>query len=374
MRLLQAHASSLAGSLLLFAILLQQTKINNNPITLSITIALFALTFSKVKISIKKLIWVVLLQIIIFIHLIVAPYFFRPEHNDLGKFLKLAFITTPLCFSYENKSTSINLKSFIDLFILISLASYPILYLANPNQISFGYFDLPRFSGFFADPNFFAIITSAIFLITRNYPQKKYQSKTLLFLIVLTQSMTAITLLVALIFLDKRIKKLNKSTLFLAFSGIFTFYFLFIEFLRINLKELALIDENAISLKVNSLLLRFRLQINAFESIENEDFLHKLYGFGSGISSEIFGQVLHNQYIQAFFDHGYPGILLILILIYLIHKSIEDNNATFSLIYLAGLSLDLLGTLTVTFISTLIYLTQKQVPNEQKYLHNTKRY
>ncbi|HEM8846785.1 TPA: hypothetical protein U2R10_003841 [Proteus mirabilis] len=45
------------------------------------------------------------------------------------------------------------------------------------------------------------------------------------------------------------------------------------------------------------------------------DPIHILYGFGSHTSVEMFGKVMHNAYLQTFFDHGI--ILLISMFLYI---------------------------------------------------------
>ncbi|MCG3461379.1 hypothetical protein L7G72_05810 [Xenorhabdus bovienii] len=59
------------------------------------------------------------------------------------------------------------------------------------------------------------------------------------------------------------------------------------------------------------------------------DPIHILYGFGSHTSFELFGKVMHNSYLQTFFDHG----VILLISIYLYINIISKNYIFYLVIF-----------------------------------------
>lgn len=238
-------------------------------------------------------------------------------YKTIGKSLKIFVLLFPLCFIYTGR----NFINFSKLKNSLAITSLVFSFLWLTVRIYDGGFlyDI-RISGIVLDPNYSVIVLCSIFMLTFVYkPAVKFNISTLILItiVILTQSISSLLIFLLLFFILKIYKKpLKNNFLFYLLLLLVIFDITIVLYISNNTHLTMLPDWNTsyISLKINSLLVRLYSQIEGMKMML-ADPIHFLYGFGSHTSVEMFGKVMHNAYLQTFFDHGI--ILLISMFLYI---------------------------------------------------------
>ncbi len=264
-----------------------------------------------------------------------VPIFLSFDYNiykTIGKLLKIFVFLFPFSFIY-NKSFTINLYRMMSALAIISIL-FSFLWLSVRIYDGGFLFDI-RISGLVLDPNYSVIVICSIFLLT--YTLKKHINKiklttiSLVSILILTQSISSLVIFLFIILSVVTFKRLrNNNLLYLILTFLIIMYIIVILYVSKNIHLIMLSDWNTnyISLKINSLLVRLYSQMEGMK-IMLGDPIHILYGFGSHTSFELFGKVMHNSYLQTFFDHG----VILLISIYLYINIISKNYIFYLVIF-----------------------------------------
>ncbi|WP_157879521.1 hypothetical protein [Xenorhabdus poinarii] len=290
-----------------------------------------------------------------------APIFLSFDYNiykTIGKLLKIFIFLFPFSFIY-NKSFTINLYRMMSALAITSIL-FSLLWLSVRIYDGGFLFDI-RISGLVLDPNYSVIVICSIFLLT--YTLKKHINKiklttiSLVSILILTQSISSLVIFLFIILSVVNFKRLRSNNLlYLILTFLIIMYIIVILYVSKNIHLIMLSDWNTnyISLKINSLLVRLYSQMEGMK-IMLGDPIHILYGFGSHTSFELFGKVMHNAYLQTFFDHG----VILLISIYLYINIISKNYIFYLVIFYLQIMNFLfdnyfMGTVSLFFILGLI--------------------
>ncbi|WP_272577885.1 MULTISPECIES: hypothetical protein [Providencia] len=314
--------NSISSSLVISSLLLNITPIatSNIQIPLILLSMLLCLVNKQFSLSPKRLIYFI--SVIVLSYMILILSFNMSLIHILGKLGKIASITFPLVMLKKTYSTYNSKMLWIS---IITLSIIGMFFWFNAEQLNSGIFNTYRLPNLSLDPNYSAIILLSFLMIKKinNIHMSSTAAVFVFILIILTQATSSMFLaLIFFIFFDY-IK--NKSTsLFLVLFLTILIYLLFILSLSDNDSIIAIEDwqDNYISMKINSLMFRLNAQILGAQMLIHEP-MHFLYGFGSGLSIELFGRVMHNSYMQILFDHGIIFLLLMFLYFNLILKKMN---------------------------------------------------
>lgn len=225
----------------------------------------------------------------------------------IGKLSRVSIILFFL-FSYSTLPSEPILGA-VKSFVISSLIGSVFLYLL-------GYYDdlgfvLYRISGLLNDANYFALICLIFIIFCDSYTERtnvktKYLRFLLFLFILFSQSWSSI-ILYFLYLLFYKYKLLTKAIRKIILFFPFVIIILILFFLNCYGEQAELYYdwvESDISLKFNSLLIRFNTILNAYLYMESHPLIF-YFGMGSGRSLEIGERVFHNLYFQQFFDHGW---------------------------------------------------------------------
>lgn len=313
----------------------------------------------------------VFLLLIIAINIIPISISFNNDiYKALGKALKIFIFLLPFTFS-SIKSIEINYNLLIKtMFFLTVLFSFLWLF---ENIYDGGYLFNFRLSGIVLDPNYSATVICALLILLYIYRADFSINKTYVLLLILflflSQSVSSVFIFIFIFYLLKKSFIFNKNnflffilTLLVVFNVLGVLYFSH----EIHLTMLSDWNDNYISLKINSLLIRLHSQIEGMKLMIAEP-LHFIYGFGSRTSFELFGKVMHNAYLQTLFDHGIILIISIYLFINFISKKYFFYPAIFYLQIMNFLFDNyFMGLVTLFYIFGLIFNKHSLILKENK--------
>lgn len=270
-----------------------------------IVLSFFLLLFSrggKVKIRIVKVMPICLVLLFL---LALGPM----QHGfgavpAVSKWIKTVIIILPLLFI--TKDTSMPLDGVLKSFVISSVV-FGCLYsvLCGFDE---GIYQTPRFAGFFADSNYFAIICLISLVYFDYFKTSNYKAWMLICVLLVFSSQSVTFVSFTLFYLVFRRFSIIHSTpkLIVAFPLLVGFVYIYTInaiFYGATFEVMSDYDTNAVALKVNSIIFRLRPQLGALELMHETPSIF-WFGFGSGQSAELFGRVLHNAYMQVLFDNG----------------------------------------------------------------------
>ncbi|WP_368153604.1 hypothetical protein [Aeromonas sp. s9] len=299
--------------------------------SLNINVVLIFLSFiilflsGRLVLNERKIIFFYLFAILIMVFTLLSSMNNATMWQALGKWLKVILVFFPFIFNLNLERCRFNVRDVAVSFITSSLI-LGFFYFFLIGSAS-GLYGIPRFSGYFYDANYFALVCVVIlwFLFFEKVLKARsylFVTSFVVFMIFLSQSFTAVTSM-CMLMLYLKVKngninyfrcyhtKLNYTYLILAF-----FYptFLFITYHTLDIQLLPDYETNMVSFKINSLLMRIKAQISIFD-IFSHDYTYFLAGYGSGNSVALFGRVLHNAYLQMLFDNGVFFFVTIVLLV-----------------------------------------------------------
>ncbi|MDX7699937.1 hypothetical protein [Aeromonas caviae] len=299
--------------------------------SLNINVVLIFLSFiilflsGRLVLNERKIIFFYLFAILIMVLTLLSSMNNATMWQALGKWLKVILVFFPFIFNLNLERCRFNVRDVAVSFITSSLI-LGFFYFFLIGSAS-GLYGIPRFSGYFYDANYFALVCVVIlwFLFFEKVLKARsylFVTSFVVFMIFLSQSFTAVTSM-CMLMLYLKVKngninyfrcchtKLNYTYLILAF-----FYptFLFITYHTLDIQLLPDYETNMVSFKINSLLMRIKAQISIFD-IFSHDYTYFLAGYGSGNSVALFGRVLHNAYLQMLFDNGVFFFVTIVLLV-----------------------------------------------------------
>ena len=252
--------------------------------------------------------------------------------NALGRSIKVVLVFIPIFISIKPSPNLIMifLKGFV--FSACCMLVPSVLLITGDE----GYLGAIRLSSYLTDANYFALISLILYLSTNEFMGVKKYRACLLIFIILSQSIT-IMALTATIKLAPFIYRVIRPSVrwmpfLLAFSWILMVYWIgsFAEVSSIKGYDISFVD-----MKLNSVFFRLIAQIQALQQIFDEPQI-LLFGYGSGHSVDLFGRVLHNFYLQLFFDSGIILSIIILSLIsYSAVKSVQGSTIFMVLLFCA---------------------------------------
>ncbi len=314
--------SALTSSFLSSMTVLGSLNINVVLIFLSFIILLLS---GRLVLNERKIIFFYLFAILIMVLTLLSSMNNATMWQALGKWLKVILVFFPFIFNLNLERCRFNVRDVAVSFITSSLI-LGFFYFFLIGSAS-GLYGIPRFSGYFYDANYFALVCVVIlwFLFFEKVLKARsylFVTSFVVFMIFLSQSFTAVTSM-CMLMLYLKVKngninyfrcchtKLNYTYLILAF-----FYptFLFITYHTLDIQLLPDYETNMVSFKINSLLMRIKAQISIFD-IFSHDYTYFLAGYGSGNSVALFGRVLHNAYLQMLFDNGVFFFVTIVLLV-----------------------------------------------------------
>lgn len=313
--------------------------------SLNINVALIFLSFiilllsGRLVLNERKIAFFYLFSILIMVLTLLSSMNYVTMWQALGKWVKVILVFFPFVFNLNLERCRFNVRDLAISFITSSFV-FGFFYFILIGSAS-GLYGVPRFSGYFYDANYFALVCVVILWFL--FFEKKLKARSYLFvmslvffLIFLSQSFTAITSMCMLMlylkaksgnvnYLRPRHTKLNYTYLILAFS-----YptFLFITYHTLDIQLLPDYETNMVSFKINSLLMRIKAQISIFD-VFGQDYNYFLAGYGSGNSVALFGRVLHNAYLQMLFDNG---VFFFVAIVFLLSFYINSVGLTFPLV------------------------------------------
>ena len=212
-----------------------------------------------------------------------------------GKILHIINIISLSFLLLRYRISAQALRAGFALFIVSSLVLG--LFSFSNGSFDYGIFQMPRFSGGFTDANYFAFV-NFMFLLSfksHNDGMTSIFRAVCLISILLSQSWTVVCLWLMYRFgILSRIGRV-KFRIVLIFPIFFIFIALFTSYFEIqgNWKD------NIVVLKTNSLLFRWNAILVAIENVTADPF-RLLFGFGSGVSEELNGRILHSSVFQSF--------------------------------------------------------------------------
>ncbi|MEN3784885.1 hypothetical protein ACTG16_19610 [Aeromonas sp. 23P] len=299
--------------------------------SLNINVVLIFLSFiilflsGRLVLNERKIIFFYLFAILIMVLTLLSSMNNATMWQALGKWLKVILVFFPFIFNLNLERCRFNVRDLAVSFITSSLI-FGFFYFFLIGSAS-GLYGVPRFSGYFYDANYFALVCVVILwflFFEKDLKARSYLFVTsfVVFMIFLSQSFTAVTSM-CMLMLYLKVKngninylrcchtKLNYTYLILAF-----FYptILFITYHTLDIQLLPDYETNMVSFKINSLLMRIKAQISIFD-IFSHDYTYFLAGYGSGNSVALFGRVLHNAYLQMLFDNGVFFFVTIVLLV-----------------------------------------------------------
>lgn len=235
----------------------------------------------------------------------------------VGKFSRVVIILFFL-FSYS-KLSFITILGGVKSFMISSFISSVFLYLL-------GYYDdigfiLYRISGFLNDANYFALICLVFIVFCDLYYEQvkrnlSYLKFVFLLFIFFSQSWSTILLYLLYVILY-RFKFINQFARYSIAIFPFVIILLILFFLNYYGERIELYSDwldSELSLKFNSVFIRFNTILNAYVYMENHPSIFH-FGMGSGRSLEIGERVFHNLYFQQLFDHGWVYYVLFQIIV-----------------------------------------------------------
>jgi len=289
------------------------------------------------KVSIKKTI----LYVILILWPLLSMVNDGGAVHAFGKSLKILIFISLLHLNFNHK---VPVKKILNYFINIHLLLFG--YYLSVNNVDWGVFNLPRFSGGYGDSNYIA----AIFLML--YIQFSY--KRLFWLSIFTQSVSGFLSL----FLSK-IRVVGRFNIIFIVTSIFVIVMVGVGYLsEWNPSRSDLwIDHRLVSLyhRLHSSI----LGINYVS--DNYGVLGHVFGIGSGRSYEFADRVLHSYFTQTLVDHGFFFTLVLMIYAsrVAISAGVRKEVVLFSIFM--SLSIDLYSTLVFPLIVFIVRNLSKPV-------------
>ncbi|KPC52205.1 hypothetical protein [Amantichitinum ursilacus] len=254
----------------------------------------------------------------------------------LGRFGKMALVFLPLFFPV--RAEAVEIGAMVKAFVICTLVfSIPCLLFFGADP---GFMGTPRISGFFEDANYFALISLICLIYASQYMQNKSWSWLLLAQLICSQAMTmlAITLVYFLILRRREVSK-KMLAIFPVIIGLGYVYIIY----RVQQTDAIVLESDYqtsfVAMKFNSVFFRFFAQFSAMDIIQNRPSVF-WFGYGSGHSVELFGRVLHNTYVQLFFDSGIVVFLGVLLVVGLGSFRFDRQKPVFIILIISSLLFD----------------------------------
>ncbi|ENM3904395.1 hypothetical protein EFU53_002952 [Vibrio cholerae] len=316
-----------------------------------------AFAFLMDRTIIKKIDLVVLL---VFSFSIIAVSLFSVNQaatplSAVAKGVKTIVIFLPLFFLPKKVDFKVRISVVAFIFVSILLGPANMLFVG----FDYGVANIPRYSGFFNDANYFALTCLVFYIAMKTQPSSsndRFIKGFLIFFIVLSQSFTVNTLLI-LYFLFGRSLKENKKTS-LPFVFCFGYYFLF--FLMYKNFSFVLFDDyatNSVSYKLNSIIFRLNSQFLGMAIMMTDPSIF-ITGYGSGFSVQLFGKVMHNAYMQMLFDNGIIFAVIVMLIVSFFVKKFNPPKFVLLVVLFCSVLFDTIYMLVFTF--SLLYFFKSE--------------